>query len=101
MAEHPGQRQDVHTGRHREARRRVAEIVRSDVLNLRSLHCPPEPAVRGLRPGQVLPIGGEDEIPEGLLPQRPTAESQSTNRVLAEYNAYLAELAENDKRTTP
>ena len=41
------------------------------------------------------------EIPAGLLPQRPTAEAQSTNRVLAEYNAYLAELAENDKRTTP
>ncbi|HPY24345.1 MAG: hypothetical protein QG655_956 [Actinomycetota bacterium] len=50
------------------------------------------------------PPGPDDavtEIPAGLLPQRPTAEAQSTNRVLAEYNAYLAELAENDKRTTP
>lgn len=47
------------------------------------------------------PADAATEIPAGLLPQRPTPEARSTNRVLAEYNAYLAELAENDKRTTP
>lgn len=38
-------------------------------------------------------------IPDGLLPERPAPAASSTNRVLTEYNAYLAELAENDKRT--
>lgn len=47
------------------------------------------------------PADAVTEIPEGLLPERPSSESRPTNRVLAEYNAYLAELAENDKRTTP
>jgi len=41
------------------------------------------------------------EIPAGLLPERPPASAPPTDRVLNEYNAYLAELAENDKRTTP
>lgn len=40
------------------------------------------------------------EIPEHLLPQRPGPAARSGNRTLTEYNAYLAELAENDKRTT-
>ncbi|MEI7914463.1 MAG: hypothetical protein WCH82_06920 [Mycobacteriaceae bacterium] len=39
------------------------------------------------------------EVPEGLLPQRPAAAPAPTDPVLTEYNAYLAELAENDKRT--
>lgn len=57
---------------------------------------PPEP-----------PSEAVTEIPEGLLPERPAAAGTTTNRVLSEYNAYLAELAqndtlaENDKRTTP
>ncbi|MCB0925140.1 MAG: hypothetical protein KDB50_11460 [Mycobacterium sp.] len=53
--------------------------------------------------GPAAPSGAADtvtEIPADLLPQRPTAQTQPTNRVLTEYNAYLAELAENDKRTT-
>lgn len=41
------------------------------------------------------------ELPDGLLPERPAAAAPASNRVLTEYNAYLAELAENDKRTTP
>lgn len=39
------------------------------------------------------------EIPAGLLPQRPPPAEKPSNRVMSEYNAYLAELAENDKRT--
>lgn len=38
------------------------------------------------------------EIPEGLLPQRPQAPTpHDDDPVLAEYNAYLAELARNDR----
>ncbi|ODQ89739.1 hypothetical protein BHQ18_12560 [Mycolicibacterium flavescens] len=41
------------------------------------------------------------EIPEGLLPQKPTAATRSEESVddpaLREYNAYLAELAKKDK----
>ena len=40
------------------------------------------------------------ELPEGLLPERPAASSEPQDSVLREYNAYLAELAEKDKRTT-
>lgn len=40
------------------------------------------------------------EIPDGLLPERPAATPQSADSVLTEYNAYLAELADKDKRTT-
>lgn len=40
------------------------------------------------------------EIPDGLLPERPAAASQSGDAVLREYNDYLAELAERDKRTS-
>lgn len=42
------------------------------------------------------------EIPEGLLPERPKAAKDTADPTLNEYNAYLAELAENDKqdRTT-
>lgn len=47
------------------------------------------------------PGAGEvTEIPSGLLPERPSAPSQSDDPTLREYNAYLAELAERDKRTT-
>lgn len=62
---------------------------------IRLEEAPPGPS------GASGPSGSVTEIPEGLLPQRPNAQAQPTNRVLAEYNAYLAELAENDKRTTP
>jgi DNA-binding transcriptional regulator of glucitol operon len=49
------------------------------------------------------------EIPEGLLPERPTPATPSRDdRELTEYNAYLAELAKSDAtsetpddRTTP
>jgi DNA-binding transcriptional regulator of glucitol operon len=44
------------------------------------------------------------EIPEGLLPERPTAEPriQDQDPALREYNAYLADLARKDRpdRTT-
>ena len=44
------------------------------------------------------------EIPEGLLPERPAAAkpADEDDPVLREYNAYLAELAQNDRpdRTT-
>jgi len=36
------------------------------------------------------------EIPSGLLPERPAAAVQQRDAVLAEYNAYLAELAKSD-----
>ena len=46
--------------------------------------------------------GTVTEIPEGLLPDRPRAATQSDDPVLREYNAYLAELADKDKeRPTP
>lgn len=57
-----------------------------------------------LEQGQTDAPAPEDavtELPEGLLPERPAAAAPATNRVLSEYNAYLAELAENDRRTTP
>lgn len=43
--------------------------------------------------------GDLTEIPNGLLPERPTAPPQSTDDdpVLREYNAYLAELARSDR----
>ena len=43
----------------------------------------------------------ETEIPEGLLPERPKAAADADPE-MAEYNAYLAELAKNDNedRTT-
>ena len=39
------------------------------------------------------------EIPAGLLPERPTAAAQPNDDdpVLSEYNAYLADLAKEDK----
>jgi hypothetical protein len=43
------------------------------------------------------------EIPAGLLPPRPASPSEpaaAADPVLREYNAYLAELAEKDKRTS-
>lgn len=46
------------------------------------------------------------EIPADLLPQRPTAPAAPVDPAMAEYNAYLAQLAiqdaapETDKRTT-
>ena len=36
------------------------------------------------------------EIPDGLLPERPAPAIQPTDSTLAEYNAYLTELAEKD-----
>lgn len=39
------------------------------------------------------------EIPAGLLPERPTATTESDDPVMRDYNAYLAELAEADKAT--
>ena len=38
------------------------------------------------------------EIPAGLLPERPAAAVQQRDAVLAEYNAYLAELAKSDRQ---
>lgn len=40
------------------------------------------------------------ELPAGLLPERPAASCEPHDSVLREYNAYLTELAEKDKRTT-
>ncbi len=42
--------------------------------------------------------GDVTEIPAGLLPERPAPAAPSADPVLTEYNAYLAELAEKDKR---
>ena len=40
------------------------------------------------------------EIPAGLLPERPKPTPEAPkDPALAEYNAYLAELAETDKKT--
>ena len=50
--------------------------------------------------GTPAPDGQITEIPAGLLPERTLATAQSADAVLSEYNAYLAELAEKDKRTT-
>lgn len=47
------------------------------------------------------PTGIVTEIPAGLLPERPSHAEQSVDPVLSEYNAYLAELAEKDKRKHP
>lgn len=45
------------------------------------------------RPAEVV-----TEIPAGLLPERPKAAASSTgDQTLTEYNAYLAELAEQDQ----
>ena len=46
------------------------------------------------KPGEVT------EIPAGLLPERPkpTAPDEPADPALAEYNAYLAELAQSDKK---
>lgn len=53
--------------------------------------------------GPAAPATNEPtEIPAGLLPERPKAAKDTADPTLNEYNAYLAELAENDKqdRTT-
>ena len=50
-------------------------------------------------PPEPKPAGTVTEIPAGLLPERPTHARQSDDDpVLRQYNAYLAELAEADKR---
>jgi len=41
--------------------------------------------------------GDVTEIPAGLLPERPSAPRQEQDATLREYNAYLAELAEQDR----
>ncbi|MGI9126219.1 MAG: hypothetical protein ACR2JM_15940 [Mycobacterium sp.] len=51
-------------------------------------------------PPTTAATGTITEIPAGLLPERPAAAPQDADPMLAEYNAYLAELAEKDKRTT-
>ncbi|WP_029105437.1 hypothetical protein [Mycobacterium sp. 360MFTsu5.1] len=56
-------------------------------------------------PPEQQPKNEPTEIPEGLLPERPKAAKgaiDDTDPDTARYNAYLAELAENDKqdRTT-
>ena len=57
----------------------------------------PPPSTRG---------DGITEIPAGLLPERPKSTQPDDDPTLAEYNAYLAELAaqsdrDADDRTTP
>lgn len=47
---------------------------------------PPVPATAGVM----------TEIPQGLLPDRPKAQSSDVGPVMREYNAYLAELAKTD-----
>ena len=45
--------------------------------------------------------GTVTEIPSGLLPERPRVEpAEPDDPALAEYNAYLAKLAEDDRRST-
>ena len=61
-------------------------------------------------PPQVQPPEAVTEIPDGLLPERPTAarradsddnDDDDGDPALLEYNAYLAELARNDNDATP
>ena len=42
---------------------------------------------------------GPTELPAGLLPERPRPATQDDDPTLREYNAYLAELAEADRKT--
>jgi len=44
--------------------------------------------------------GAVTEIPPGLLPQRPGPAAQAADPVMSEYNAYLAELTEQDTKGT-
>jgi DNA-binding transcriptional regulator of glucitol operon len=39
------------------------------------------------------------ELPEGLLPERPTVQTPTEDPAMREYNAYLAELAKSDQKT--
>jgi len=48
-------------------------------------------------PESARDMGDVTEIPAGLLPERPTAPRQHQDATLREYNAYLAELAEQDR----
>ncbi len=47
------------------------------------------------------PAGVVTEIPDGLLPERPSATRPSDDPTLREYNAYLAELAQHDRAAQP
>jgi DNA-binding transcriptional regulator of glucitol operon len=44
--------------------------------------------------------GTVTEIPDGLLPQRPRVAEAPPDPALTEYNAYLARLAEADRKQT-
>ena len=44
--------------------------------------------------------GEMTQLPDGLLPERPAAAKQHTDPVMSEYNAYLAELTEQDTKGT-
>jgi DNA-binding transcriptional regulator of glucitol operon len=49
-------------------------------------------------PPDTKKAGAASEIPAGLLPERPKVAADKPDPALAEYNAYLAKLAEADKQ---
>ncbi|MEB3071558.1 hypothetical protein [[Mycobacterium] vasticus] len=49
-------------------------------------------------PPELHPADAVTEIPDGLLPQRPAAAASTDDPAMREYNAYLAELTEDDRQ---
>lgn len=49
-------------------------------------------------PPELHPEDTVTEIPAGLLPERPAAAAPTDDPAMREYNAYLAELSENDRQ---
>ncbi|MGV0624522.1 hypothetical protein [Mycolicibacter minnesotensis] len=49
-------------------------------------------------PPELHPADAVTEIPAGLLPERPPAAAPTDDPAMQEYNAYLAELTENDRQ---
>lgn len=49
-------------------------------------------------PPELHPADAVTEIPAELLPERPAAASPADDPEMQEYNAYLAELSENDRQ---
>ena len=49
-------------------------------------------------PPELHPDDTVTEIPAGLLPERPASAAPTDDPAMREYNAYLAELSENDRQ---
>ena len=48
-------------------------------------------------PPELNPADTVTELPDGLLPERPASAAPTDDPAMQEYNAYLAELTENDR----